>query len=273
MPTLNGLVKELVRSNILVVNVPNGWERRPYRDLFQWLLWEKNLLPMGIYRKASARRGDMSYVFTSPPAEDVTLHGSDKVFCLVPTKPPSGKDEDTTRLGQRDPLEWFDRLVQYVNADRSRELETAFEMYINDDGLVAPKDFKAVLLSTGLTPSEAEVKAMVEGDGDGLEAASPDGIDFFEFNQRAGDVLEEGWDSPEDTIARTFKVIDANGEGNVDATEMRVAFASIIGIQIEESACEALIQQNDTTGSGQLDAEGWKRMVAPRMKKLAEGKV
>ena len=59
----------------------------------------------------------------------------------------------------------------------------------------------------------------------GLEAASPDGIDFFEFNQRAGDVLEEGWDSPEDTIARTFKVIDANGEGNVDATEMRVAWA------------------------------------------------
>ena len=83
MPTLNGLVKELVRSNILVVNVPNGWERRPYRDLFQWLLWEKNLLPMGIYRKASARRGDMSYVFTSPPAEDVTLHGSDKVCCCV----------------------------------------------------------------------------------------------------------------------------------------------------------------------------------------------
>jgi Ca2+-binding EF-hand superfamily protein len=163
--------------------------------------------------------------------------------------------------------------VQYVNADRSRELEAAFELYVNDDGLVAPKDFNAVLRSTGLTPSEAEVKAMVEGDGDGLEAASPDGIDFFEFNQRAGDVLEEGWDSPEDTIARTFKVIDANGEGNVDATEMRVAFASIIGIQIEESACEALIQQNDTTGSGQLDAEGWKRMVAPRMKKLAEGKV
>ena len=41
-------------------------------------------------------------------------------------------------------------------------------MYTNDDGLVAPKDFKAVLLSTGLAPSEAEVKAMVEGDGDGL---------------------------------------------------------------------------------------------------------
>ena len=156
MPTLNGLVKELVRSNVLVVNVPNGWERRPYKDLFQWLLWEKNLLPMGIYRKASARRGDISYIFTSPPAEDVTLHGSDKVFCIVPTRPPSGKETDG-KVGQRDPLEWFDRLVDFVNADRARELLAAFELYENDAGLVAPKDFNAVLRSTNLVPTEAEV--------------------------------------------------------------------------------------------------------------------
>ena len=52
-----------------------------------------------------------------------------------------------------------------------------------------------------------------------------------------------------------------------------MAFASIIGVQIEESVCEALIQQADPDGGGQLDFEGWKRMVGPRMKKLAEGRV
>ena len=65
--------------------------------------------------------------------------------------------ETDGKVGQRDPLEWFDRLVEFVNADRSRELLAAFELYENDAGLVAPKDFNAVLRSTNLVPTEAEV--------------------------------------------------------------------------------------------------------------------
>jgi calmodulin len=266
MPALNKLVKELVRSHVLVVSVPNGWERRPYRDLFTWLLWEKNLLAMGLYRKASARRGDVSYIFTCPPTEDVTLHATDKVFCLVPTRPESAGEGDLTRLGKRDPLEWFDRLVDYVNAERSRELGEAFSLYVNDDGTVAPKDFASVLRSQGLSPSDAEVNAMIEG------AASKEGVGFDEFNDLAGDALEEGWDSPADIMKKSFQVIDSNGEGNLDATEMRLAFANIIGVHLDQSDCEELIAKHDTNGRGELNFEGWKQMVEPRMNKLASGK-
>merc|ERR1719313_10740 len=266
MPALNKLVKELVQSHVLVVSVPNGWERRPYRDLFTWLLWEKNLLAMGIYRKASARRGDAAYIFTSPPAGDVTLHASDKVFCLVPTRPKSAGEADYTKLGKRDPLEWFDRLVDYVNAQRDRELGEAFELYVNEEGTVAPKDFASVLRSQGLSPTDAEVNEMMEG------AASKEGVSFDEFNQLAGDALEEGWDSPADIMKKSFQVIDSNGEGNLDATEMRLAFANIIGVHLEQSNCEELIAKYDTSGRGELNFEGWKAMVEPRMKKLAAGR-
>jgi hypothetical protein len=93
MPSLNELVKHLMKTTILVVNVPGGWERRPYKDLFYWLLWEKNLLAIGLYRRSSTRRGDYSYVFTNPPINDVTLAATDQVYCLVPTR---REDDDSS---------------------------------------------------------------------------------------------------------------------------------------------------------------------------------
>lgn len=207
----------------------------------------------------------MSYIFTSPPTEDVTLHPTDKVFCLVPTRPESSEEADLTRLGKNDPLEWFDRLVDYVNAERSRELAEAFDLYVNDDGLVAPKDFASVLRSQGVSPTDAEVNAMIEG------AESPSGVGFDEFNSLAGEALEEGWDSPDDIIAKSFKVMNSNGEGSLDPAELRHSLATLIGKHMEQSECEELIAKYDTSGDGQMNFDAWKKMVEPRMKKLARG--
>merc|ERR1712187_220822 len=78
-PSLLPLLEAIMRAPLLLLPVPDAMVRRSYMDLFQWLLNERNLLALGLYRNSHAdpfwRRDEemLFYTFTGPPAFDTVV--------------------------------------------------------------------------------------------------------------------------------------------------------------------------------------------------------
>mmetsp|Transcript_66101 Transcript_66101/g.158123 ORF Transcript_66101/g.158123 Transcript_66101/m.158123 type:complete len:1159 (+) Transcript_66101:123-3599(+) len=85
------IVQALIDTSMIVVPVPEAFVRRSIMDLYVWLLREKNLLCIAIYRHSHAdpywKKNDelIEYIFTGPKTCDELAFKSDKVICLVPS--------------------------------------------------------------------------------------------------------------------------------------------------------------------------------------------
>mmetsp|Transcript_66588 Transcript_66588/g.147465 ORF Transcript_66588/g.147465 Transcript_66588/m.147465 type:complete len:1184 (-) Transcript_66588:51-3602(-) len=97
-PSLVPLLHSLVKAPMLLLPLPAEWERKSYADFASWLLTERNILVLGMYRSAQASQAaafqrplDESipthhYVYTAPPAHSTTMIRSDRILCLAPTE-------------------------------------------------------------------------------------------------------------------------------------------------------------------------------------------
>lgn len=97
--SLTGMVLGIVeQSTLLSIPLPVEWVRHKYADLFLWLIRERNLLPLGLYRNSADSREtgdtdrghgsgpDIHYTATCPPGS-TRLVRSDRIFCLLPNRP------------------------------------------------------------------------------------------------------------------------------------------------------------------------------------------
>lgn len=96
-PSLTLLVRELLAAQMLLVPVPLVWENHAFGELHQWLLTEKNLLVLGLYRtqkmESEESKGaqldsglvSLSYFFMAPPASDTRVLRTDRALCLAPS--------------------------------------------------------------------------------------------------------------------------------------------------------------------------------------------
>jgi hypothetical protein len=98
-PELVQLIGSLMQAPLLLLPLPQMWERRAYCDLVAWLLRNRNLLAMGLYRNGQAAEAGAfgkpvdettpshHYIFTCPPAYMTLVVRTDQVLCLAPTHP------------------------------------------------------------------------------------------------------------------------------------------------------------------------------------------
>uniref|UniRef100_A0A7S0AFR1 Uncharacterized protein n=1 Tax=Pyrodinium bahamense TaxID=73915 RepID=A0A7S0AFR1_9DINO len=95
-PSLVLLVQELLQAPLLLLPLPQVWERKSYGDFAVWLLRSRNLIALGIYRSSSAAdagpygRVDVTapthyYTYTAPPANTLLIR-SDSILCTVPNQ-------------------------------------------------------------------------------------------------------------------------------------------------------------------------------------------
>jgi len=80
-PSLHELVMTMLKSKISSVNVPRKWIGRPYRELFEKLLWGEQLLPVGLYRQGGSGGGP-SYLFAAPSTSATELERTDQIICF-----------------------------------------------------------------------------------------------------------------------------------------------------------------------------------------------
>jgi len=103
-PTLWEILHTAISQEVVMVPVKYSWENKSYREYFDFLLKEKALLAVAIYRVADGPKdhpapGQMAaiaaknieyprrwcYVFTTPPAGNTKLMKGDSVICFGPT--------------------------------------------------------------------------------------------------------------------------------------------------------------------------------------------
>eukprot|EP00929_Paragymnodinium_shiwhaense_P022758 TRINITY_DN14444_c3_g1_i1.p1 TRINITY_DN14444_c3_g1~~TRINITY_DN14444_c3_g1_i1.p1 ORF type:complete len:1126 (+),score=244.01 TRINITY_DN14444_c3_g1_i1:182-3559(+) len=96
-PSLVQLVQYLMQAPLLILPLPAAWERKSYADLSMWLLKNRNLLALGLYRSAQAAESGafgqplddnvptFHYMFTAPAAYKTLVVRSDRILCLAPS--------------------------------------------------------------------------------------------------------------------------------------------------------------------------------------------
>lgn len=86
----------LVQAPFLLLQVPHAWLSQSYSDLCQWLIKNRNLLALGIYRNSTSsaeaelntadhKKPSLYYMFTAPPAYKTILNRSDRILVLAPS--------------------------------------------------------------------------------------------------------------------------------------------------------------------------------------------
>merc|ERR1712113_1370071 len=93
------LVDALMRAPMLVLPIEHAFVQRKYGEFCFWLLNNRNILALGLYRSASASEADAfnkpvdeskpthHFVYAAPPAFSTRLIKTDQIICLAPSTP------------------------------------------------------------------------------------------------------------------------------------------------------------------------------------------
>ncbi|KAL1484242.1 hypothetical protein MTO96_032688 [Rhipicephalus appendiculatus] len=130
-----------------------------------------------------------------------------------------------------------------------KELREAFELFDKDaNGKISTKELGNVMRTLGQNPTEAELKDMiaeVDTDGDGT-------VDFREFlammtkKSRSADTVDE--------IREAFRVFDRDGNGYINATELRHVMTTL-GEKLTDEEVDDMMRVADKDGDGRINYE------------------
>ncbi|CAK0844835.1 unnamed protein product [Prorocentrum cordatum] len=96
-PSILVMVDALMRAPMMVLHVPFGFTQRTYGEFCFWLLSDRNILALGLYRSATAAEADATgkpvdetkpthhFVYTAPQAFATRLVKTDQVIALAPS--------------------------------------------------------------------------------------------------------------------------------------------------------------------------------------------
>ena len=149
-------------------------------------------------------------------------------------------------------------MAEQLTEEQIGEFKEAFSLFDKDgDGTITTKELGTVMRSLGQTPSEEELKDMlneVDIDGNGI-------IDFSEFMTMMAKKLKDT--DTEEELKEAFRVFDKDGNGFISADELRHVMTNL-GEQLSEEEVEQMIQEADSNGDGQVDYEEFCKMMTAR---------
>jgi len=74
--------KRYGKTNLDLMVVPPGFEGKQFMQLFTYLLFEKEILLLGLYRIGSHNHNAMTYVYTNPMPSTI-IEPTDRMFVLL----------------------------------------------------------------------------------------------------------------------------------------------------------------------------------------------
>lgn len=113
----------------------------------------------------------------------------------------------------------------------------------DDDGNITAEELGTVMRSLGQTPSEAEVRQMIEE----VDADGSNTIDFSEFLTLMARKMKAR--SARNEIMEAFKVFDKDHSGKISATELRSIMCDL-GEKMSQEEVEEMIKDADMDGDG-----------------------
>eukprot|EP01010_Urceolus_cornutus_P000015 NODE_1001_length_1176_cov_259.433895_g761_i0.p1 GENE.NODE_1001_length_1176_cov_259.433895_g761_i0~~NODE_1001_length_1176_cov_259.433895_g761_i0.p1 ORF type:complete len:160 (+),score=39.04 NODE_1001_length_1176_cov_259.433895_g761_i0:161-640(+) len=145
-----------------------------------------------------------------------------------------------------------------LSNEEMAELKEAFEMFDDDaSGDISLKELGRVMEQLGLTPTEAELHAIiadVDTDGSG-SIEFPEFLTVMSKKMQDVDVNQE--------IQETFHLFDKDCNGRIDAKELRLTLAKF-GEEISDTELEEMMTEADLDGDGEINFEEFARMMRTR---------
>ncbi|XP_072564633.1 calcium-binding protein 2-like [Paramormyrops kingsleyae] len=143
------------------------------------------------------------------------------------------------------------------------ELREGFkEFEYKNKGIVKCESLGECMRTMGYMPTEMRLIELSETLRSGK-------VDFEDFSDLMGPKVVE------DTthmigireMKEAFQEIDADGDGQISAAELKEAMKSLLGEQLSPAELEEILQDADLNGDGQIDFEG--EAFAPRVLRWA----
>jgi len=146
-------------------------------------------------------------------------------------------------------------MADKMSKEQVAQFKAAFEMFDKDgDGTITTKELGTVMRNLGANPTETELQDMInEVDGDGSGE-----IDFDEFLQLMGSKMKDS--DAESELRAAFRAFDKDGNGSINATELREAMKAI-GENLSQEEVEEMIRDADADGDGNVNYEEFVKMM------------
>ncbi|KAL4237703.1 hypothetical protein ACF0H5_002418 [Mactra antiquata] len=150
------------------------------------------------------------------------------------------------------------RLSQ-LTEDKLREYQEAFNLYDKDnDGIIATQKLGRVLRAMGLNPTEIEIQEMI----DEVDSEGTGCLDFESFlNIVASRKFDD--EDHEDALKEAFRMFDRDGNGYIDAEELRICMINL-GEKLTLEEVEEMIREVDIDFDGRMNYEEFVRLMCSK---------
>lgn len=151
--------------------------------------------------------------------------------------------------------------MDYTLSDEDEEAyREAFDLFDKDrSGAISKNELRTVMQNLGMNPSDKDLMDMI----DEHDTDKSGQIEFEEFCKmmcRAKQEDESG-DNTENLKA-AFRTFDKDGSGFISADELRQVMTQL-GQCLGDDEVDAMIQEADEDGDGQINYEEFVRMMHP----------
>lgn len=161
----------------------------------------------------------------------------------------------STRLKQQEIVK---RLSQ-LKDDKLKEYREAFNLYDKDnDGIISITKLGRVLRAMGLNPTEIEVQEMIE-------EVDSEGTGTLDFDSFLNIVASRKFDDEdhEDALREAFRMFDRDGNGYIDAEELRICMINL-GEKLTLDEVEEMIREVDIDFDGRMDYQEFVRLMCTK---------
>ena len=135
------------------------------------------------------------------------------------------------------------------------EFKEAFSLYDKDgNGSITTKELGTVMKSLGLTPTEAELEAMIKE----VDASENGVVDFPEFLVMMEQKMKDT--DAEEERKEAFRVFDKDGNGYINAAELKNVMTNL-GENMTDAEIDSMIAEADLDVDGQVSYEEFVKMM------------
>ncbi|VDI50100.1 uncharacterized protein LOC143067915 isoform X2 [Mytilus galloprovincialis] len=150
-------------------------------------------------------------------------------------------------------------VLSQIQEDKVREYREAFNLYDKDhDGVISTHKLGVILRSLGHNPTELEIQEMID-EVDHDRTGSVEFEDFLEV------VMSKDLDEEDHELAlkEAFKMFDRDGNGYIDADELRLCMMNL-GEKLTLDEVEEMIKEVDVDYDGRMNYEEFVKLMCTK---------